>query len=306
MPFNIIRNDITKVKADAIVNTANPYPVFGKGTDERIYRAAGVEELLKERQKIGIIERGKAAVTGAFNLDAKYIIHTVGPIWKDGNHHEVEILSSCLNESLRLAQELNCESIAFPLISTGVYGFPKELAIRTFTSVIYDFLMNSDMLVTLVVYDDESFSISTKLFEDVEDYTTKKTISLDSVISFEEAIKVKEMSFHDYLLQLIIDSDMTNPEIYRNANITKQHFSKIISNPDYNPSKNTICALGLALGLEIDDLELLLEKAGYSLSDSKQFDLAVRYFVNNGMYNIVDDNIILFENGLEQLGTVPN
>lgn len=304
MPFNIIRNDITKVKADAIVNTANPYPTFGRGTDERIYKAAGAEELLKERVKIGMIPRGKAAVTSAFNLNARYIIHTVGPVWVDGSEHEVEILQSCLKESLRLATELNCESIAFPLISTGVYGFPKELAIKIFTNIIYDFLMTSDMQVTLVVYDDESFIISSKVFSNVEDYIEPEGILLNTAESFEEAIKVSEMTFHEYLWELIIKSGMTNPEIYHRANITKQHFSKMMSNKDYNTSKNTICALGIALELDIDALERLLDKAGYSLSDSKQFDLAVRYFVNNGMYNIMEDNLILFSNGLELLGTI--
>ena len=304
MPFNIIRNSITKVKADAIVNTANPYPTYGRGTDEKIYMAAGAQQLLREREKIGVIERGKAAVTSAFNLQAKYIIHTVGPVWVDGNHNEVKILTSCFNESLKLAAQLNCESIAFPLISTGVYGFPKELAIKTFTSVVYDFLMNSDMLVTLVVYDDESFEISTKVFANVEDQLISQPILLTPAVPFEEAIRVTEMSFHDYLLQLIIDSDMTNPEIYRSANITKQHFSKIMSNKDYNPTKNTICALGIALRLRTEEMELLLEKAGYVLSDTKPFDLAIRYFIENRMYNLTEDNIIMFSNGLELIGTV--
>lgn len=308
MPFNIIRNDITKVKADAIVNTANPFPVYGSGTDEKIYMAAGAEDLLKERERIGVIERGKAAVTKAYKLDAKYIIHTVGPWWQEGKHNEIETLESCLKECLRLATELNCESIAFPLISTGVYGFPKELALKTFTRVIYDFLMNSDMLVTLVVYDEESFNLSTKLFTNVEDFLTQPkymfTTDLSGDTGFEEAIRITEMSFHDYLMQLIIESDMTNPQIYRNANITKQHFSKIISNKDYNPTKNTICALAISLSLDIDTLETLLKKAGYYLTDTKQFDLAVRYFINNQMYNIMEDNIILFDNNLDQLGTI--
>ena len=304
MPFNIIRNSITKVKADAIVNTANPYPTFGRGTDEKIYRAAGADQLLMEREKIGIIERGKAAVTSAFNLQAKYIIHTVGPVWIDGHHNEVAILSSCFKECLRLATQLNCESIAFPLISTGVYGFPKEFAIKLFTSVVYDFLMTSDMLVTLVVYDDESFKISTKVFSNVEDFITPDVSSSVILPSFEEAIEVKEKSFHEYLIQLIIDSGMKNTDIYHNANITKQHFSKIMSNSDYNPSKNTICALAMSLQLDIDELELLLEKAGYSLTDTRKFDLAIRYFITNGMYNIVEANIILFDNGIEQIGTI--
>ena len=304
MPFNIIRNSIVKVSADAIVNTANPFPIYRAGTDEKIYLAAGAQQLLKERQKIGFIERGKAAVTSAFNLHAKYIIHTVGPQWIDGTYNEVETLSSCISESLRLATELNCESIAFPLISTGVYGFPKELAIRTFTNVVYDFLMKSDMLVTLVVYDDESFEISNKVFTNVEDYLSDHQLGILPSVSFEKAIEIKELSFHDYLLQLIIESDMSNPEIYRNANITKQHFSKIISSKDYNPTKNTICALGLALRLDIDTLELLLEKAGYSLSETKKFDLAIRYFADNKMYNIVENNSLMFANGLEQIGTI--
>ncbi len=302
MPFNIIRNDITKVSADAIVNTANPLPVYGRGTDEKIYQAAGAEQLLREREKIGVIEPGRAAVTGAFNLKARYIIHTVGPWWRDGCHQEAETLTSCLRECLRLATELNCESIAFPLISTGMYGFPKDLALKIFTGVIYDFLLGSDMLVTLVVYDDESFDLSTRVFPAVEDFITSKEITPG--ISFEEAIRVREQSFHEYLLQLIIDSNMTNPEIYRGANLSKQHFSKLLSNKVPNPTKNTICALGMGLKLDLETLEVLLSKAGLGLSDAKPFDLAIRYFFENGMYNVMENNMILFDNGLEQLGNV--
>ena len=302
MPFNIIRNDITRVKADAIVNTANPNPVYGPGTDTRIYQAAGAERLLEQRKKIGVIKPGNAALTEAFDLDARYIIHTVGPVWIDGSHNEVETLQSCLKKSLQLAEEHECESIAFPLISTGSYGFPKPLALKVFTSVIYDFLMRSEMEVTLVVYDDESFELSSKIFPYVEDQFGKYDFALEGSLNFEEAIKIREMTFHDYLLKLIIDSDMTNPQIYHGANITKQLFSKIISGKDYSPGKNTICALGISLKLDIDTMETLLEKAGYSLSFSRQFDLAVRYFIANQMYNIIDDNIILFDNGLELLG----
>ena len=170
MPFQIIRNDITKVKADAIVNTANPHPKIGSGTDSAIYKAAGEELLLAERMKIGDIPVGQAAVTSAFHLDAKYIIHTVGPVWVDGTRGEEQALSSCYTESLKLAESLSCESIAFPLISTGVYGFPQDLAIRTATSVIYDFLMDSDMMVYLVVFGRKAFSLSGKLFQDIKAY----------------------------------------------------------------------------------------------------------------------------------------
>ncbi|MBQ4253362.1 MAG: macro domain-containing protein [Erysipelotrichaceae bacterium] len=305
MPFKVIRDSIVNVKADAIVNSANPYPTYGRGIDEKIYLAAGKEELLKEREKIGVIKRGKAAYTKAFNLNARYIIHTVGPQWRGGSDNEISLLASCLQESLKLALELKCESIAFPLISTGIYGFPKQLAIKTFTAVIFDFLMNNEMDITLVVYDDESFDISSKIFGRVENHFKAPDAMFMMVTGgFQKAINVKETSFHDYLLQLIVESDLTNPAIYNGANITKQHFSKIISNRDYTPTKNTICALGLSMHLDLEQLELLLKKAGYSLTDSKAFDLAVKYFIRNRMYNIVEDNLMLFENGIEQIGTI--
>ena len=142
MPFQIIRNDITKVKADIIVNTANPKPTFDGGVDSAIYEAAGKEKLLAERKKIGDIAPGEAAITPAFSLNAKYIIHTVGPTWKDGKHSELEILKSCYEKSLDLALQNDCESIAFPLIATGVYGFPKDKALQVATSVIQEFFLN--------------------------------------------------------------------------------------------------------------------------------------------------------------------
>ncbi len=157
MAFQIIRKDITKVSADAIVNTANPKPEYAGGTDYAIYMAAGADELLEERKKIGDIEMGQAAATPAFALNARYIIHTVGPSWVDGNHGEREAVRSCYENSLKLAMELGCESIAFPLIATGVYGFPKADALQIAVSVFSAFLAEKDMLITLVVFDEASF-----------------------------------------------------------------------------------------------------------------------------------------------------
>lgn len=126
MPFQIIRNDITKVKADAIVNTANPKPRIGRGTDSAIYAAAGKEQLIAAREKIGDIAPGQAVHTSAFALNAQHIIHTVGPVWVDGSHGERDILRSCYENSLALADSLGCESIAFPLIATGTYGLAND------------------------------------------------------------------------------------------------------------------------------------------------------------------------------------
>ena len=170
MPFKIIRNDITKVWADAIVNTANPEPVIGRGTDSAIYMAAGEEQLLAERKKIGPIRPGCAVSTPAFNLDAKYVIHTVGPVWIDGSHGERETLHSCYQNSLSLAAELKCDSIAFPLIATGVYGFPKDEALNIALSEIGKFLLTHDMKVTMVVFDRRAMELSEDLVGGIEQY----------------------------------------------------------------------------------------------------------------------------------------
>lgn len=170
MPFKIIRNDITKVKADAIVNTANPKPIYAGGTDSAIYHAAGIEELLAERKKIGCIERGDVAVTDAYALEAKYIIHTVGPAWVDGKHDEFHILENCYVNSLKKAAELKCESIAFPLISTGVYGFPKDKALQIAVSVFSRFLLENEMQIILVVFDKMSFQLSGQIVGTIDSY----------------------------------------------------------------------------------------------------------------------------------------
>lgn len=170
MPFKIVRNDITKVKADAIVNTANPNPICASGTDLAIYEAAGKEQLLAERTQIGKIARGEIAVTGAYHLNAKYIIHTVGPVWEDGDHHEFDILESCYRKSLQKAVELKCESIAFPLISTGVYGFPKDKALQIAVSVFSEFLLENDMQIILVVFDKKSFQLSGQIVGEIDSY----------------------------------------------------------------------------------------------------------------------------------------
>lgn len=170
MPFRIIRDDITRVRADAIVNTANPKPVYASGTDQAIYLAAGAEQLLAERRKIGEIHPGEAAVTHAFDLPARYIIHTVGPAWYGGDRGEYDILRSCYRKSLYLAEQLRCESIAFPLISTGVYGFPRDKALDIALESFREFLEDSEMEITLVVFDRKALELSSSRVAGVEQY----------------------------------------------------------------------------------------------------------------------------------------
>ena len=196
MPLNIIRNDITKVKADAIVNTANPLVAIGAGVDQTIYEAAGAEQLLAERAKIGPMKPGQAAATPAFNLDAKYIIHTVGPAWEGGKYGEYEAVASCYKESLKIADELNCESIAFPLISTGTLGFPKDKALQIAIKEISSFLFEHDMTVYMVVYDKEAFVISGKAFAGVRTYIEERDVKPPAYSSSRRERRRQDLMYH--------------------------------------------------------------------------------------------------------------
>lgn len=172
MPFSIIRDDITRVKADAIVNTANPKPAIGAGTDNAIYTAAGKEKLLAARKLIGDIKPGDAIETAAYNLDAKYIIHTVCIAWDIDNETALDTLKSCYKNSLDLALELNCKSIAFPLIGTGAYGFPHDEAVEIAKSVSKKFLKEtgSDMKIMLVVFDKDSYESTAAVAKKIKQY----------------------------------------------------------------------------------------------------------------------------------------
>lgn len=176
MPLEIVRNDITSMRVDAVVNSANPHPIVGGGVDRAIHAKAGAE-LLAARKKIGDIATGKAFITPAFHLSAKYVIHTVGPVWQDGKRGERELLAKCYENSLHLASEHHCASVAFPLISAGVFGCPAEVAIATATKAIRDFLQEREMDVYLVVFDRDSFKISSSLFRDVKSYLDEMYVS---------------------------------------------------------------------------------------------------------------------------------
>lgn len=169
MPLKIIRQDITKIECDAIVNPSNEYLTPGGGTDAAIHEAAGAK-LLEACQKLGGIEIGEAKITPAFDLPCKYVIHTAGPIWRDGNYNEEALLEACYRNALAIAADKKCNSVAFPLISSGTFGYPKEQVLKVAMRVIGDFLFDNEMLVYIVVYDKTSYTISEKLFSDVTSY----------------------------------------------------------------------------------------------------------------------------------------
>ena len=343
MPFEIVRNDITKMTVDAIVNTANPRAVIGLGTDSMIHEAAG-PGLLQARQEIGHIDMGQAAITPAFDLQAKYVIHTVGPVWDGGSYGEEGYLRSCYENSLRLALEYNCQSIAFPLISTGNYGFPKDKALQIAISAFSEFLLEHEMQIYLVVFDRTSFKLSEKLFQSVASYIDQHYVdactlaaygaveesharirrrdmeicesrcmqeemlpcapmAASKAASLEDMLKQTDAGFTETLLKLIDKTGKKDSEIYKKALLSKQHFSKIRNNPNYKPTKPTAISLALALELNLEETKDLIGRAGYALTNSSKFDLIIRYFIEQGNYNVVEINIALYEFDQALLGS---
>lgn len=358
MPFQIIRNDITKVEADAIVNTANPLPEVGGGTDWAIHTAAG-PELLKARETIGEIAVGRAAATPAFDLPAKYVLHTVSPAWVDGAHGEEEQLREAYDAALCLADELGCRSVAFPLMAAGTYGFPHDVALSVAIRAFTDFLLDHEMQIYLVVFNAAAFGLAGSIFADLESYIDENYVSgkteeeyrvdgglpeneksrprfrgsasrknyanlnfagasfpladepsfsaqeerVQLSASLEDALRQRESSFSAYLRDLLKESGCKASVVYKRAEISKQLFSRIINNEDYQPSKSTVIQLALGLQLDLPQTQKLLEKAGYMLTRSSKADLAVRYFIERRIFNITLINESLYDRGLPLLKT---
>ena len=330
MPLEIVRNDITKMKVDAIVNAANESLLGGGGVDGAIHRAAGAG-LLAECRTLGGCKTGKAKITGGYNLPAKHVIHTVGPIYNDGKHGEKALLESCYCESLALAKENNCETVAFPLISSGVYGYPKDQALKVAIDIISDFLLENEMTVYIVIFDKAAYKISEKLFSDIAEYiddnyvdehTDCRRESIQMNAPMAPCVKRKEAdvefleicackaivaeddldaklrqideSFSQMLLRKIDEKGMTDAECYKKANIDRKLFSKIRSDVNYKPSKPTALAFAISLELSLAETEDMLRKAGFALSHSNKFDIIIEYFISKGNYNIFEINEALF------------
>lgn len=345
MPFLMIRNDITKVTADAIVNPANRNLLQGSGTSRAIYQAAGEQELTAACEAIGYCEPGRAVCTPAFGLSAKYVFHAVCPAWHGGGFGEAEQLAGAYHSALKLAAEYHCESVAFPLLSSGNYGYPKEQAFRIAVDTITQYVMEHDLTVYLVLYDRHSLAVSRKLFTSVEEYINDHYVAQnDESYQFdrrrresverrrwrleEEATPMLETaaappppatapiaarslehlmdnlgeSFTTRLLRLIDERGLKDSTVYKQSNISRQHFSKIQCNRDYNPKKKTVLAFAVGLHLSEDETIDLLKSAGYAFSDGSKRDWIVRYCLEQKIYNINQVNTLLFEYDQEQLG----
>lgn len=327
MPLQIVRNDITKMEVDAIVNAANTSLLGGGGVDGCIHRAAG-PKLLAECRKLGGCETGKAKITKGYCLPCKYVIHAVGPIWRGGQYGEREQLISCYRTSLELAQKKGCQSVAFPLISSGIYGYPKEQALQVAIDTIGAFLLQNDMRVYLVIFDHKAYQISEKLFSDIKAYiddryvdehtdtyeqrtqrmrreavsspippvcsTSAPSMAPHKAPSLRDALCQIDESFSEMLLRKIDEKGMTDVQCYKKANIDRKLFSKIRSDKGYKPSKSTAIAFAIALELPLDETKDMLMKAGFALSHSNKFDIIIEYFIEHGNYNIFEINEALF------------
>ncbi len=429
MPFTIVRDDITHVKADAIVNAANEHLWAGGGVCGAIFSAAGRRRLQDACDKIGYCETGSAVATPGFALPAKYVIHAVGPVWQGGMHGERKLLASCYRSSLELAESLDCESIAFPLISAGIYGYPHREALEVAQETIRRFLDTHEMDVVLVLYDPRVMELADdlrlrveryiddvyvgahaqdrsrlpweieqlhsmreqgsfaaeELFAsedassaapyDVEDQATcpncgcavlesdlfcaccgydlsRGSIDYASSLppmaapapampplqsaeptvfgtprpapkkskrenaarpltsaqpaptgkrqrlkfpsSLRSMLTHMDAGFSETLLAMIDTRGLKDAEVYKRANLSRQHFSKIRSNPQYKPTKPTVLALAVALELSLDETIMLLERAGFALSHADQRDVIVEFFIREGIYDVFQINDALF------------
>ncbi len=330
MPIHIVRQDITKMQVDAIVNAANTELLMGGGVCGAIFQAAGAETLQAACDALAPIATGGAVITPGFSLPAKFVIHAVGPVYHQREAKKSEaLLRSAYLESLKLAQKNRCKSIAFPLISSGIYGYPKAEALKVATAAIRDFLQKHELEVYLAIFDKTAFAVSRELMGEVASYIDEnyvmahtnryrellavERLSLDACAPHSSKPLPKEKPLDDLidnldepfnvtLLRLIDASGKTDAEVYKKANIDRKLFSKIKNGKKYMPSKRTAIAFAIALELNLEETEDLLERAGYALSHSQVFDVIVEYFIISGKYDIFEINEVLFQYDQPLLG----
>ena len=309
------------MKVDAIVNAANESLLGGGGVDGAIHRAAG-PKLLAECRTLGGCKTGQAKITKGYRLPAKYVIHTVGPVWRSGSHGERELLVSAYRSSLEVALAYQCETVAFPLISSGVYGYPKDQALKVAVDTIGDFLLAHDMTVYLVIFDRAAYTIGGKLFADIAAYIDDRYVDAHTdsreiqrrrmpmaampmeeatcaaaaavPSGLDEALSKLDESFSQMLLRKIDERGMTDAQCYKKANIDRKLFSKIRSDVHYKPSKPTAMSFAIALELPLEEAREMLGKAGFAFSHASKFDIIVEYFIAHRNYNIFEINEALF------------
>jgi len=350
MPLSIVRDDIVRRPVDAVVNAANTQLRAGGGVCGAVFAAAGHEKLQAACDKIGFCPTGSAVITPGFDLEARYIIHAVGPIWQGGSQSEVELLRSAYRASLELAIENGCDSIAFPLISSGIFGVPKDIALAAARDSFAAFLADHDILIELVLFDRSALEMSRALEARIRSYIDdhyveenrfsynrdeelRNLMALEGSFTsapgaplpaqaaapkkaghakkhsgnlasaalatrrkrdLEDLVDSADETFTEMLLRLIDDRGLTDPQVYRRANMSRKLFSKIRSDAHYSPRKQTVVSLAVALELSLDETCDLLAAAGYAFAPSSVADIIVRFFIEQGDYDIFTINEALF------------
>lgn len=342
MPFTIVKKNITKIRCDAIVNPTNEDLIPLGGADAEIHQVAGKEldEMCRSIGKLGV---GKAKITPAYRLPCKYVIHTVGPRWRGGGYYEKELLQSCYQEALKIAKGTKCKSVAFPLISSGLHGYPKNEVLKVALSVIKEFLYENDMRVYLVLFDKEEYALNEKTVQEIAEYIKEEyeeireddlpfeTYCIEKSLSpcgFEERLESakrliaysRKKFVSDYLscenifedmydgfalslMQLIDAKGMGDVECYKKANVSRQTWYKILNDPNYKPNKKTILSFAIALELDIEETQKLLATAGFVLSKSSKFDLIIMYCIKKEIYDVFEIDSILFQYDQETLAS---
>lgn len=324
MPFFIVSEDITEMDVDVVVNAANTDLRMGSGVCGAIFHAAGKEQMEEACARLRPVNTGEAVITPGFNLPARYVIHTPGPIYrKDREAACQRQLRASYRNALSLAAENHCESIAFPLISSGAYGYPKEDALQVAVSAIREFLEVHELTVYLTLLTEVAM-IPTRDQMDIRRYLTEQytgealgmyqgaadaalpdmdfspgkcallEIGLPDIAGPEIFQEQLDEPFNKALLHLIDAKGKTDVEVYKKANISRKLFSKIRTGRGYMPGKRTILALAIGLELSVEETENLLEHAGFTLSKSILSDVIVEYFIRNKKYDIYDINDALF------------
>lgn len=317
---------------DVIVNAANSQLEKGGGVCGAIFKAAQSSELTKVCQKLAPVATGEAVITPGYSLKARAIIHAVGPIYDPSDRSESErLLRLAYRNSLNLAVDSANTSIAFPLISSGIYGYPRSEAFRIANEEIQNFLKDQEMTVYLTLFDKQSFMIGQKLHDDIQAYINDNYVSEHLVLrnmaasykstqlleddenlevasyvmdqNLDDRINTLDEPFSATLFRFIDERELSDVEVYKGANIDRKLFSKIRTNPNYIPRKNTILAFAISLHLSLDETNLLLKTAGYALSKSRVFDVIVEYFIFSNRYDIYEINEVLFAYDQSLLGS---
>ena len=321
MPYDIVRGDITKFHTDAIVCPTDSFYSHGGGTDKAIHLAAG-EKLEETCEMLPDLQTGTAVITPGFDLPARYVIHTVGPVYRGGTCGERALLRSSYRSCLALADAFHLSSIAIPLISSGTFGFPKDQVLHIALDEIGGYLLERasrrELDVKIVVYSKDACALAETISKELnmalseagtDDITDSAAVYMEGKRSsrskLEDLIKHGDASFAERLYALIQESGMKPSECYQRANVSKQVYSKIMSGQTH-PKRGTAVALGMALKADFDTMQQLIEPLGYTIANTMPFDIIIRFCMEHGIYDVIRINEILYEYDQELLGSSAN